>query len=165
MDLNRRKEEFSNAFVQAVVSAAGYTLAKPSVDDDSVDWMIAASKKTGEFRSPRLELQLKSTSNVEIRNAVLPFPLKLKNYDELRPTNFLVPRILVVVLLPDNVDQWLELSEERLVLRHCAYWTSLRGREEVDNDYQVTVHLPEEQKFDVQSLSSIMSAISRGDRP
>jgi len=37
MDINQQKEQFSNAYIQAVASVAGYSLYKPNVDDDSVD--------------------------------------------------------------------------------------------------------------------------------
>ena len=35
MDINLQKEQFSNAYLQAVASVAGYSLYKPNVDDDS----------------------------------------------------------------------------------------------------------------------------------
>jgi len=165
MDLNRQKEEFSNAFVQAVASVAGFGLSKPSVDDDSVDWNISQAGGDGIRRSPRLDLQLKSSSSVKIQNGVISFPIKLKNYDDLRPTNCLVPRILVVVLLPRNVKDWLVLSEKQMVMKHCAYWISLCGHDETENTTRVTVHVPTEQRFSPESLSAIMEMISKGERP
>jgi hypothetical protein len=62
LDINQQKEQFSNTFLQAVTSVAGYSLYKPFVDDDSVDWGIAAKGIEGIVQAPRLELQLKSTS-------------------------------------------------------------------------------------------------------
>ena len=67
MEVNLQKEQFSNAYLQAVTAVAGYSLYKPFVDDDSVDWGIAAKGREGRIRSPRLELQLKSTSR-NVRN-------------------------------------------------------------------------------------------------
>ena len=61
MDINQQKEQFSNVYLQAVTTVAGYSVYKPSVDDDSVDWGVAAKGATGPIRAPRLELQLKST--------------------------------------------------------------------------------------------------------
>jgi len=46
VDLNQRKEQFSNAYVRAVASVAGFTLAKPEVDDDSIDLMNATPNTT-----------------------------------------------------------------------------------------------------------------------
>ncbi|MCL6543278.1 MAG: DUF4365 domain-containing protein [Roseiflexus sp.] len=41
MNLSRQKEQFSIAWVRAVVSVAGYAVYHPEVDDDSVDLGIA----------------------------------------------------------------------------------------------------------------------------
>ncbi|MEG4093031.1 DUF4365 domain-containing protein [Microcoleus sp. Pol12B4] len=62
MDINQQKEQFSNLYLQAVTTVAGYSLYKLFVDDDSVDWGVAAKGGTDPIRAPRLELQLKSTS-------------------------------------------------------------------------------------------------------
>ena len=43
MDLNARQEQFANAFLVTVAAVAGFTAAKPDVDNDSVDWTIAES--------------------------------------------------------------------------------------------------------------------------
>ncbi len=56
MDINQQKEQFSNIYLQAVTTVAGYSLYKPFVDDDSVDWGVAAKGGTGPIRAPRLEL-------------------------------------------------------------------------------------------------------------
>jgi hypothetical protein len=59
VDINQQKEQFSNTYLQALTSVAGYSLYKPFVDNDSVDWGIAAKGGEGVVRAPRLELQLK----------------------------------------------------------------------------------------------------------
>ena len=47
MDLNKQKEQFSIAYVRAVIAAAGYNVYKMEVDEDSV---ISASRR------PRLSI-------------------------------------------------------------------------------------------------------------
>ncbi|MBD2184115.1 DUF4365 domain-containing protein [Planktothrix sp. FACHB-1355] len=165
MDINQQKEQFSNAYLQAVASVAGYSLYKPAVDDDSVDWGIAARGGTGRIRSPRLELQLKSTSRDVLDDSYVRYPLKLKNYDELRMDNFAIPRILVVVLLPENLADWIQQSEQELCIRYCAYWLSLRGMPQTQNTATVTVSLPRSNLFTVSALQSLMQLISQGSQP
>jgi len=114
--------------LQAVTTVAGYSLYKPFVDDDSVDWGVAAKGGIGPIRAPRLELQLKSTSRDIQDDNSIRYPLKLKNYDDLRMDNFAIPRILVVVLIPETPEDWLTQSETELCIRNCGYWSSLRGR-------------------------------------
>ena len=165
METSQQKEQFSNAYLQAVTSVAGYSLYKPAVDDDSVDWGIAAKGIIGRIRAPRLELQLKSTSRGVIKDNAISYPLKLKNYDDLRMIDFVIPRILIVVLLPDNLDEWVQQSEQELCMRYCGYWLSLRGMPETQNTSAVTVTIPRNNQFTVAALESIMQGIGQGIQP
>jgi hypothetical protein len=108
MDINQQKEQFSLAYIKAVSSVAGFSLHKPSVDDDSVDIVLAQTGGNGTIRSPRIDAQLKCTSKDVIRENYIKFTLSLKNYNDLRPENVLVPRILVVVIVPSEIDNWHE---------------------------------------------------------
>jgi Domain of unknown function (DUF4365) len=125
MDSNRQKEQFSDAFVVAVAAAAGFVTGRWDVDDDSIDWQIAAAGGQGTLRSPRLELQLKCTASPSVAEGSIHFPLPAKNYEDLIPANLAVPRILVVVIVPKLTSDWFTLSDESLILRNCAYWASL----------------------------------------
>src|SRR5579871_605214 len=125
VDVNQQKEQFGNAFIQAVTAVAGFALYKPSPDNDSVDWGIAAGGEAQTPRRPRLELQLKCTAQAPMATDTFPFELKIKNYNDLRVEKLFVPRILVVVTVPVKTEQWLELSDKQLILRHSACWLSL----------------------------------------
>ncbi len=165
MDISQQKEQFSNTYLQAITTVAGYSLYKPSVDDDSVDWGIATRGIMGRIRAPRLELQLKSTSRELLDDNYLRYPLKLKNYDDLRLVDFAIPRILVVLVLPEHRKDWLQQSEEELCIRYCAYWVSLRGLPETPNTTTVTISLPRTNQFTVAALQSIMQRIGQGVEP
>jgi len=165
VDISQQKEQFSNVYLQAVTTVAGYSLYRPSVDDDSVDWGIAAKGVMGRIRAPRLELQLKSTSRDLLDDKYLRYPLKLKNYDDLRLLDFAIPRILIVLVLPENLADWLQQSEEELCLRYCAYWVSLRGMSETQNTTTVTISLPRSNQFTATALQSIMQRIGQGVEP
>ncbi|MCW6052639.1 DUF4365 domain-containing protein [Lyngbya sp. CCAP 1446/10] len=165
MDISQQKEQFSNTYLQAIATVAGYSIYKPSVDDDSVDWGIAAKGGTGRIRAPRLELQLKSTSRDVRENNLIRYPLKLKNYDDLRMDDFAIPRILVVVLIPETIEDWLTQSETEICMKECGYWISLRGMPETQNTTAVTVTIPRKNQFTVIALQSIMEGISQGVQP
>ncbi len=91
--------------------------------------------------------------------------MRLKNYEDLRRTNVLVPRVLVVVVVPEDVQEWLDQSEERLALRRCGYWVSLRGSPDTDNTTSVTVDVPRAQVFSADALRSMMTTIGTGGAP
>ncbi|WP_257457674.1 DUF4365 domain-containing protein [Archangium lipolyticum] len=165
MDINQRKEKFGEAYLRAVASVAGFTLYRPEVDDDSVDWGIAARGTEVLRRRPRVELQLKCTSADVLREDGLHFALGLRNYEQLRETNLLVPRILLVVRVPVEPGEWLSQSERELTLRHCAWWVSLRGLEPTPNTGTVTVVLPRLQVLSPGALHRMMERINRGEAP
>jgi hypothetical protein len=159
-----QKEQFSLAYVSAVAAVAGYAVYSPSVDDESVDLGVSAAG-IGKVRSPRLELQVKCTSASSLDGSVLRYEIKKKNYDDLRHTNLLVPRILVVVTVPERISDWSLHTEEALVLRRCGYWVSILGHPTRANSRSVTLSLPRRQVFSPTSLRDIMSLISEGGKP
>lgn len=165
MDLGQRKEQFSIAYLHAIASVAGLRTAPPNVDDDSIDWCLKARGTYGRRRSPQLDLQLKCTERLPKRNGSFAYPLSEKNCNDLRGEDVHVPRILVVVFVPDDIDSWLDQSEERLLLKHCAYWVSLRDAPEKDNSKSVTVRLPRANLFTVDALESMMLRIGDGGSP
>lgn len=165
MDSNKQKEQFSNAFVVAVAAAVGCVTGQWNVDEDSVDWQLATAGGQGSLRSPRLDLQLKCTARPKFTNRQLRFTLPAKNYQDLIPENLAVPRILVVVVVPDRVEHWFTLSDESLILRNCAYWASLRGLAPRENEFSVSVDIPMFQRFDVTALGAMMNRIRAGELP
>ncbi len=162
IDINQQKEQFSFAYIRAVATVAGYKVTREEVDDDSVDLTISETGGGGTVRSPKLDLQAKCTENPNSENGALSFDLKVKNYDDLRRDNVLVPRILILVVVPTNIDDWLRQTDSELTLYRCGYWVSLRGRPETTNTSTVRVELPRIQIFSVDSLRDIMSQIGEG---
>jgi len=165
MTLDMQKEQFSRAYVQAVAACAGFAWSVPSVDDDSIDMSLHQTGGGGTIRSPRLDLQLKCKASATPTDDTFSQSLKLKNYDDLREEAVLVPRILVVVLVPDLVADWVAHSEAELSLRRCGYWVSLRGLPASENETGQTVRVPRAQRFNVASLQAIMNRIAQGALP
>jgi hypothetical protein len=150
---------FSYAYVRAVACVAGYGVHRPEPDDDSVDLVVSARGPLGSYRSPRLDMQIKCTAQDCLTEQEVRFPLKRKNYDDLRGEGFLVPRILLVMTVPAAVEDWLSQSEEEMILRHCGYWLSLRDAPASDNTQSVTVNIPRRNVFDVETLRSLMESV------
>jgi hypothetical protein len=165
MDENRQKEQFSLAYVCSIIAVAGYTSGWWPVDEDSVDMSIAASGAMGLPRRPQVDVQLKCTSTDVLAETEVRFPLKRKNYDELRNPHVIIPRILVVIIVPKRIEEWLRHTEDELALRRCGYWVSLRGYPDTTNTQPVTVSLPRAQTFTPQALVDMMTRINDGGLP
>lgn len=98
-------------------------------------------------------------------NGDLHFPLPIKNYNDLRPTDVLVPRILIVVVTHASTAKWIEVSPPDSTIRECGYWLSLRGMPPTSNTTSVTVTIPLGNKFTPNSLTALMTGIANGVAP
>lgn len=171
MYVNHQKSEFSVAFIHAVASVAGFAfIGVPQVDDDSVDLTLGAGRQHGSRRrAPRLDIQAKCTAADDGAGDTLAFRLPLKNYDDLRDEEVHVPRILLVLCLPPDIEEWLHQSPAETAMRRVAYWHSLRSApaaaDSVAEDPKKTIHLPRAQRFTVDALRSIMARIGEGGFP
>lgn len=166
MSLNDLKSEFSHAYVRAVAHAAGYFVQEANrvFDGDGVDLTLMGRGNGGVVRSPRLDVQLKSTAQ-PVAQDPFPFDLDVKNYDELRSQVLQVPRILVVVVVPADRAFWISTTEQDLTVRHCGYWLSLRGLPESNNTATVRVHIPRSSCLHVADLQAIMARVQAGGLP
>lgn len=165
MDLNLRKAEFSIAYTHAIAATAGYALEIVRVDMNSVDVSLVAKEHDSDDVYPRLDLQLKCTARSRSVQQIVHFPLKMKNYNDLRRTKVMYPRILLVLEVPSAVTQWISHGADACTLRHHAYWFSLRGMTDQPNVANVTIQIPRTQQFTVQELQAIMNRISQGGLP
>ncbi|OUL23057.1 hypothetical protein BV378_24595 [Nostoc sp. RF31YmG] len=166
MYITTQKEEFGYAYINAVASAAGYSfqIAPRPLDLVGVDVTITGLATPGSRRRTRLDLQVKCTSQKLLDNDFVRFPLDIKNYDELRNDNpDDDPLLLVVVLVPDSKEDWLQQSETELCLKRCAYWVSIRGQPQTENQTTVTVYLPRQNIFSVEALIALMQRIANGE--
>ncbi len=157
-DGNISKERFSLAYIRAVAAHAGFYTDEPQIDRGSIDGVLRADFGRG----PRIEFQAKATSQDIQREERLTFPLPIGNYKDLSQ-DAMIPRILIVVLMPQERTQWLHQTSHELCLRHCAYWLSLKGQPPVPNTTSVTVHIPVANVFGSEQLSDLMAKVERGE--
>ena len=163
MDINQKKEQFSVAYVNAIAAQAGLSHAQPSVDDDSIDLSLRGRGFCGKIRSSQLDLQLKCTSRDLVKDGFIRFPLPIKNYNDLRGEDILIPRYLAVLLVPELDSEWAELRDEELVLRNTCHWVSIRNLPEKNNLSTVTVEIPLAQRLTKDTLLMLMQSASKGE--
>jgi hypothetical protein len=159
MHITARQEQFSRSAVYAIASRAGCAVSERNVDDDSIDLTLCSKMLS---RRPSVDIQLKCTHQDVLRETELTYPLSRKNYDDLRFEDLLVPRILIVVLVPAEINDWLHLTEERMLVRGCGYWRSLRGAASTENISTVAIAVPREQMFTPDALTQMMQTIHDG---
>lgn len=165
MDPQKQKEEFQYAYVCALAAHAGLNRGDFRVDDDSIDITFQAKGDfgPGRRRSPMIQIQLKCSSQNLINGEVIKFPLSLKNYNDLRGDDVVVPRYLAVLLVPEDLDQWIANHDDHIALFKSCHWLSLRHHGPTNNDHSVTVDVPLAQRLTSATLWQMMDCASEGE--
>lgn len=160
---NVRQELFSLAYVRAVAARAGMVSALPDADFGFDLYLRELRPDTSGARDagPQIDLQLKSTTQADIRESDIAYDLEARAYKLLRNDRVYNPRLLVLLVLPDDESLWLNQSEDRLLLRRCAYWHSLRGAPESAAQRSVRVFIPRANVFTVEALQQLMTDAGR----
>lgn len=130
LSLEQRLGRYGEAFVTAIVEAAGLTAQSTSqADYYLVDLEIGHPGPRGTMLAPRFGIQVKCTQHADVTEELVRYGIKAKYYNRLvNPSYaFADPIFLVVVVAPEDPDEWAEVSRERLVLKEAAYWTCLHG--------------------------------------
>ncbi len=149
------KQQISIAYAHAVVTAARCSMEVIRVDYDGVDVTIRQTAKHPAFDQVMVDVQLKCTSQDVLGNERLVYPLPVRNYQALIAKR-LVPAILVVLVVPTALKEWLAHTESSLLLRRCAYWKSLANAPRTENTSNVTVWVPRSQQFTPRALLGIL---------
>jgi hypothetical protein len=155
---NDIKERLSVAYVTAVAAGAGCQVAKLEIDKTSIDAII----RPVSGRKSQVDLQLKATSASLTVDDRVKIDLPIKNYNDLRDTTATIPHYLVVLELPSEPEQWLQISPRELAIRGLAYYGNLFGLPAVSNTTSRVVTMPQSQRFDVSLLQRMI--LSSPDR-
>ena len=168
-DLANLQSQFSLAYVQAVASAAGFFVQEASRGFDINGISMGRSHHHASW-CPRHHTiaEARSPSEVPARGGdhrSFPHDLDVTAYNRLRVDagQYQVPRVLVIVLVPDNISDWLLHSEDQLVLRRCGYWLSLRSAAATPNTTKIRVKIPRTNQLDVAGLTHLMTRVAAGD--
>jgi len=158
----RRKEELSKSYLNAVCAVKGIATNVKTHDDDGIDVILQKimNRKDGRKYNAQISVQLKSTSSdySEFDNS-FSYPLKRKNYDDLRRPATL-KSYLFLLILPKNENEWVLQSIDELMIRKCMYWADLKELPNSDNNTSVTVRFSKNNVVSSESLDNILTKIA-----
>ncbi|MFE3114233.1 DUF4365 domain-containing protein [Kitasatospora indigofera] len=159
-------ETLQVAYLHAVAAAAGCSLSQP-FPDNGIDWQVSHGSPAHTVDDEvTVKIQLKATQQIAAAPAGPHFSFTLDNAHlrKLARAQVAVPKILVVMLLPRQVDQWLQARPDALELRHCCYWVNLAGHP-VTGQRRTNVRVPVAKVFDDRALCEIMARVGAGGSP
>lgn len=162
MDIAKKKEQFNVAYIYAMAAQAGFNPSRLDVDDDSIDIQLSGKGFVGLIRNPMVQLQLKCTSRELISGEVIKFALSRKNYDDLRGQNVICPRYLVVLLVPEEHNSWIQHHDAFMSLHNTCYWVSLKDHPTTANSTSITIDIPLSQRLTTASLNQFLTLASEG---
>ena len=161
------KEGLSRAYVQAVSAKAGVIL---SLKDRGHDYGIDGSfHEVSDFQGRKIEngnvldFQLKATTRIDVQEDFISFQLEAKTI------NLLASRvgrsggtraILIILSLPPQSEEWVQLNENELILKNCCYWSSISSL--TPNIYNAKHRIPRGQLFTPGVLSDMLRRVSSG---
>lgn len=159
--------ELSYAYLHAIASRARVACqyCSRTFDSAGVDAELLATRDfgPGALTDVAAHVQMKATvaHPAERKGRLSYFLAGIDSYNKLRAETIAIPRLLVVLFLPQSAEEWLTHTEDELVLKRCAYWVSLKGAPETANVTGQTVYLPRGQRFSPEELLALMERIAR----
>ncbi|MEU8758371.1 DUF4365 domain-containing protein [Streptomyces sp. NPDC048659] len=161
-------ETLQVGYLHAVAAAAGCSLSQP-FPDNGIDWHVSHGAPGHTVDDEvTIKVQLKCTYQLPPRTPGGPpafsFTLDNEHLVKLARTPVAVHKILVVMLVPRDREDWLRAGHDRLDLRHCCYWINLAGHP-VTGRRRTTVRVPTTRIFDDRALCEIMARVGVGGSP
>ena len=159
------QEGLSCSYVKAVANMSGYSIEFIKADF-GIDALVGEIRVRQDGRTYNngtfLSIQIKSTYRFRENQTHIMYDLKNKNYNDLIDTSGITPKILVVLCMPEEKEEWLKHNIEALILKKCAYWTYLGSLPPVaDNDSTTVVHIRKDRCFSPENLKVIMNKVQR----
>ena len=157
------QERLSEAYVRAVVARSDFSLQWNKEREYGVDFKIQRiiklpnGKLTESGRS--LECQLKSSTTCVVRDKKVVYDMDVTDYNKLISVD---DRLLILYRMPDNIDHWVQVSEEKLILQSCCYWEHIKGPWS-NNLRQQRVFIPSNQLFTSDCIEALLCKLCLGE--
>lgn len=125
------KEAISLRYIELIASYNGFKTSS-SYPDYGTDLNIIEVGYRSEEGHQRLrdtgrelKVQLKATTinSIEEDKGIIKYDLEAKNFNDIiERKDSAYPLILILFILPANNEDWINISDEELIVRKCAYW-------------------------------------------
>lgn len=123
------KEAISLRYIELIAAYNGYNTGIPEKDygEDLHIIEVGYNNERKRYSSTGriLKFQLKSTTENSISNEenLIKYDLEAKSFNDLiERKNNCHPLILLLFILPVEKTDWINISEEELITKKCAYW-------------------------------------------
>lgn len=160
--------DLSVAYVQAVAAAARVEANFATAHDYGIDGNFRQIVARGGRRVATgfpLDFQLKASKNWSETTGIVKYNLEAKNYNDMAERNAqpgAVPLVLILLCLPQSVEEWVQISPEQMILKRCCFWYRLTGAL-TDNKEKKVVAIPTSQLLDPQAVTTLLERTQKGE--
>ncbi len=125
------KELISVRYIELIAASNGYKASSSTpdygtdLDIKEVDCRTVGDRKRYFDTGRELKIQLKATTEYAVKYEAnfIKYNLKADTYNDLiHRANNEKPLILVLFILPDKKDDWVNITDKELIVKKCAYW-------------------------------------------
>ena len=163
-----RQEQLSRAYVHVVAAHAGLIFETASTDygvDGSIRVVQRREGRKLLFCGHSLDVQLKATTDWIFDNDEVLYDVEAKTYNDIvdrfnEPRG--TPMVHILMCLPKNEVDWLSITTEQLILRHCCFWCCFGGTRTKNNATQ-RIRVPRSHILDQTSVGDLLEKVRRGE--
>lgn len=159
------KERLSMAYVTAVVARAGAKFVPSAGPEYGTHGTVRKITEVsgGAFvpTGHTFDCQLKATTTCQMSHGHVIYDMEVTAYNKLANWAGTAPCILVLLRLPTDLEHWVDLDEERLLLRNCCYWEHVAGSPS-QNQRSQRIQIPRKQVFTPDSVNDLLDRVAGG---
>ena len=137
--VQHQKEALGQAYVRAVIAKAGFNFGKSEHDYGYDGTIKEVVNRGGRYVEScfGINFQLKSSCDVTFENGHVVYDLESKNYNDLVEESSMLPNILILLALPTDSNDWLEVTADQLIMKKmCMVVLFRRARTYYQSDYK-----------------------------
>lgn len=167
MTEEQKKEQLSNRFIGILAANKGFAIDKPDLDL-GVDYQL---KKTTTYTTPQgktrytydsryIDLQLKATTDNSIIDEphTIKYDLEVKSFNDLveRQNNGTAPLVLILFVLPNDQNTWVDIDHTEIRLRKHAYWfVPPAGSVPTNNEHRIRIEIPKANMLGIDCFNNL----------
>lgn len=163
------EEDLSKAYVMAIGAKAGYSVDLDRSHDYTVDGTfheIIIFENQRNESGYSIDFQLKASKNCIIEKDYIKYDFDANTYNYfLRRVNSKnsTPFILILLVLPDKPEEWLNITEESLILKKACYWYKMEKQEATLNKNSKRIYISKNNLLTPDSLQTLFKQVKDGE--
>ena len=154
------QESLSRSYIHAIAGSAGVNLHVGLEFDYGFDGTFRPVIIRGERRVEsgiHVDFQLKCTTNWTFEGDQVAYNIESKTYNDFvtRPAA-LMKCVLILLCVPEDDSQWVDINEGCMTLKHCCYFSFLSGQDTNNNNSTKKILIPRTNLLTVTALKDLL---------